>query len=150
MTQPHRKSPAKYSIYWCTTPDGQEDWFVVAPSADAARRYHEEMEGYCEGTASAEPVAALPAHLISDKGYLDPADGHWSVTPSWPSDRLLRACGAEVFDVRRVNPDRGLGPVYKSVQFADRIFRTAELVSCSFRLLRSNPSPTRLPAVCCS
>lgn len=41
-------------MYWCTTPDSDEDCFVVAESAAVARRFHEDAEGYGRGEAHAE------------------------------------------------------------------------------------------------
>jgi hypothetical protein len=69
-------------LYWCSTPDHDEDWFVVARSARDARRYHEREEGYAPGDADAELVCALPPRAAYDG-------------PAWPSAELLKACGAE-------------------------------------------------------
>ena len=52
--------PKRFALYWCTTPDGDEDWFVVAESAATARRFHENAEGYDRGEADAERIA--PVH----------------------------------------------------------------------------------------
>jgi hypothetical protein len=30
------------NLYWVTTDDHDEDWFILAPTAQAARRYHTE------------------------------------------------------------------------------------------------------------
>jgi hypothetical protein len=43
--------PQLAKLYWCTTPDHDEDWFVMARTAHSARRYHENEEGYAKGTA---------------------------------------------------------------------------------------------------
>ncbi len=69
-------------LFWCSTPDHDEDWFVVARSAAGARRYHEDAEGYARGDATAELVCALPARFAR-------------TAVGWPSDALLDACGAE-------------------------------------------------------
>ncbi len=84
MTQDGRgKSEESHvALYWCTTPDHDEDWFVVATSEDDAKQFHEEAEGYGEGDASAEFVCLLPPHLQNTE-------------TGWPEDELLEACGAE-------------------------------------------------------
>jgi hypothetical protein len=70
-------------LYWCSTPDHDEDWFVVGRSAAQARRLHENEEGYAAGDASAELVCAVPPSIVG-------------VEAGWPSDALLRACGIEL------------------------------------------------------
>jgi hypothetical protein len=73
---------AAAKLFWCTTPDHDEDWFIVATTARSASRQHEIDEGYGAGTASAELVCELPAAFATaEKG--------------WPSDEMLLACGAE-------------------------------------------------------
>lgn len=48
------KSPLK--LYWVTTEDHDEDWFVIARSARSARSFFEDYEGYDPADASAELV----------------------------------------------------------------------------------------------
>jgi hypothetical protein len=38
-------------LYWCTTDDHDEDWFIFASSARQARSFHEHYEGYDKGDA---------------------------------------------------------------------------------------------------
>jgi hypothetical protein len=38
-------------LYWVTTHDHDEDWFILAESAKSARAYHEYYEGYDKGDA---------------------------------------------------------------------------------------------------
>ena len=40
-------------LYWVTTEDHDEDWFIVASSPEEASKYHEDMEGYVPGDADA-------------------------------------------------------------------------------------------------
>jgi hypothetical protein len=70
------------SLYWCTTQDHDEDWFVVATNEHEASKFHEESEGYGYGDATAEFVCALPP------GCPDAKSG-------WPTEELLVTCGAE-------------------------------------------------------
>jgi hypothetical protein len=68
-------------LYWVTTNDHDEDWFIVASSSQAACKSHEEMEGYDRGDARADAILEIPDHL--------PAE------PGWPSEALLGSLGAE-------------------------------------------------------
>lgn len=43
-------------LYWCTTADHDEDWFILADSASQARVYHEYYEGYGAGDARARLI----------------------------------------------------------------------------------------------
>jgi hypothetical protein len=38
-------------LYWCTTDDHDQDWFIFAASARQARSFHEDYEGYDKGDA---------------------------------------------------------------------------------------------------
>ena len=68
-------------LYWVTTDDHDEDWFVAATSPEEASNYHETMEGYDHGDAKAEAVIDIPENINAETG--------------WPSDELLLALGAE-------------------------------------------------------
>ena len=69
-------------LYWVTTDDHSEDWFVVANTAKEATTFHEDVEGYDPGDATAEMVMEIPNEIITDIG--------------WPSDEVLRSCGATI------------------------------------------------------
>lgn len=69
-------------LYWVTTPDHDEDWFMVASSSQAASKAHEDREGYNPGEATAEAILDIPEHVPAETG--------------WPSEELLRSLGAEV------------------------------------------------------
>ncbi len=69
-------------LYWVTTEDHAEDWFVVANNAKEAATFHEDVEGYVPGDATAEMVMEIPNETINDIG--------------WPSDEVLRSCGANI------------------------------------------------------
>ena len=70
------------NLYWLTTEDHGEDWFIIANSADEAATFHEDAEGYDIGDATAELVTEIPDGVKAD--------------PGWPSDDVLRSCGAEI------------------------------------------------------
>ncbi|MCP4275455.1 MAG: hypothetical protein GY779_03770 [Gammaproteobacteria bacterium] len=67
-------------LYWATTEDHSEDWFIVASSANEAARLHENMEGFDVGDATAEAVLDIPEDMFAEAG--------------WPPDELLQALGA--------------------------------------------------------
>jgi len=66
-------------LYWVTTADHDEDWFVVAVSAKEAAKLHEDAEGYDPGDARAKLVVAIPEGLDAE--------------PGWPSEELLSSLG---------------------------------------------------------
>ena len=49
-----RKYTTPSNLYWVTTPDHDEDCFIVASNIRSARAYHESYEGYNSGDAEAE------------------------------------------------------------------------------------------------
>jgi hypothetical protein len=98
------KAPA--NLYWCTTPDHSEDWFVVARTERAAERYHERAEGYDRDDAVAELVCELPASVNFEGAC-------------WPSEEALRACGAETMTVDGA----------RIVRIGDRLFGEGTVVA---------------------
>ena len=68
-TRARRKK--RFFLYWCTTEDADEDWFVVADSARAARRYHERAEGY----GKLVPRKAAEAAQLTSSAVPDGASG---------------------------------------------------------------------------
>lgn len=69
-------------LYWVTTEDHDEDWFIVASSPEQAAECQEDMEGYDPGDATAEEVLDIPETVHAEVG--------------WPSKELLLAVGAKV------------------------------------------------------
>ncbi len=67
-------------LFWVTTEDHCEDWFIVAESYEEAARRHENYEGYDSGDAFAEEILGIPAVHCAEAG--------------WPSEELLKALGA--------------------------------------------------------
>jgi hypothetical protein len=68
------------NLYWVTTEDHAEDWFVVANDPQEASTFHEDAEGYTPGDATAEMILKIPDGVAVNTG--------------WPSDKVLRFCGA--------------------------------------------------------
>ena len=66
-------------LYWVTTEDHYEDWFVLAPSPVEATQYFENYEGYNPGDAEAEEILGISDDLQVEKG--------------WPSRELLETLG---------------------------------------------------------
>ncbi len=71
----------KRILYWVTTEDHDEDWFVVASSPEQAAWFHEREEGYDDGDAFAEKVLDIPSETEAEAG--------------WPSHELLLELGAK-------------------------------------------------------
>ena len=95
-----------FGLYWCSTPDHDEDWFVVATDGTEAKRYHEEAEGYGAGEASAELVCELPPE--------------WRrAMRGWPTRELLLACGAEVLAEPEAGP--------RVVRIGERVYVEGDL-----------------------
>ncbi|MCW8830734.1 MAG: hypothetical protein OQK32_04340 [Gammaproteobacteria bacterium] len=68
-------------LYWVTTEDHDEDWFIVASSLEEAAMRHEDMEGYDAGEAQAEDILDIPDGVYAESG--------------WPSKELLLNVGAK-------------------------------------------------------
>ena len=69
-------------LYWVTTEDHAEDWFIIANSAEEAAKFHETVEGYEWGDATTEMIPEIPGGITADVG--------------WPSEEVLQACGANI------------------------------------------------------
>lgn len=69
------------NLFWVTTDDHDEDWFVVARDPEEASQFYEVYEGYDEGEAMAEWVMEVPDGLVEEVG--------------WPSHEFLQSCGAK-------------------------------------------------------
>lgn len=82
MSQNFQESEARMKLYWVTTEEHGEDWFVVAYNAKEAATFHGDVEGYGPGEASAEMVKEIPDEIAADLG--------------WPSDEVFRSCGANL------------------------------------------------------
>lgn len=126
------KQTVRYALYWCSTEDGDEDWFVVAKSARNARRFHELEEGYDPGDADAEFVCHLPESLHRDGGWVRSGiHGEEQVfTESyWPDRATLIACGAEIFEQPRDALQQIVDSGTKIVKFGDRVFQAGDIVA---------------------
>ena len=72
------------NLYWATTEDHHEDWFIIAESEEAAARFHEEYEGYNTGDAVADFVLTIPVNKMGP-----------NLEKGWPTNELLEACGGK-------------------------------------------------------
>ncbi|MFC1866516.1 hypothetical protein ACFL0H_00020 [Thermodesulfobacteriota bacterium] len=70
------------NLYWVTTKDHGEDWFIVANNAEEAAAFHVVMEGYEPGDASTEIILEIPEGITVEVG--------------WPPEELLQSCGANI------------------------------------------------------
>jgi hypothetical protein len=71
-------------LFWCWTGNHAHDWFVVARTAEVARRFHEDAEGLTQGSTFAEAVAILPDHM-QDRRFC-----------GWPDEETILGCGGEI------------------------------------------------------
>jgi len=74
---------APLKLYWCTTADAGEDWFIVAHTASQAALEHAHAEGYGDDDASAEFITTLPDDIQQGGDDL----------LGWPDHDVLRSCG---------------------------------------------------------
>ena len=104
-------------LFWCTTDDHHEDWFIVAQSAAQARDTHETLEGYNEGDATAEFVCEVPPDAPDRK-------------PGWPSGRLLVACGAEFLSVPLTDHpvSQAVGQGGRVVRIGSKVYAEGDIV----------------------
>jgi hypothetical protein len=68
-------------LFWVTTEDHDEDWFIIASSPTEASQYFENFEGYNPGDAKAEEILDIPANVHAETG--------------WSSEELLLEVGAK-------------------------------------------------------
>jgi hypothetical protein len=91
-------------LYWVTTDDHDEDWFIFAESARRARTYHEDYEGYGKGDAYSRLIVANVALKEFQNG-----------TPP---------CHAQFQDLFQIGfQNAGTTPNRRGVKFSGEIFR---------------------------
>jgi len=56
-------------LYWVTTADHHEDWFMIASTVNEAAKLHEKYEGYNPGEAVAEEILQIPENMPCEKGW---------------------------------------------------------------------------------
>ena len=97
-------------LYWVTTLDHDEDWFIFAPTSRSAASYHEDYEGYDTGDAKARLVIARVELQKYEQG---PPPCHAQIAD-------LLALGFEVV---------GSDPHQRSVRFEGELYLEGELQS---------------------
>jgi len=75
------KQMKQMKLYWVTTEDHDEDWFMIASSNKEASKLHEDFEGYEVGDASAQEILNIPDNMTVEAG--------------WPSEDDLLSIGAK-------------------------------------------------------
>jgi hypothetical protein len=91
-------------LYWVTTQDHDEDWFIFAESARSARAYHEHYEGYGKGDARSRLIVSN----VTLKEFMNG-------TPP---------CHAQFQDLFQIGfQDAGTIPNRRGVKFNGEIFR---------------------------
>ena len=123
----------QFALYWVTTDDGDEDFFVVASSAVTAERFFEKNLGYERGDADAERIKALPDHLQDGTGWRDDPRGAFIGEPYYASKELLVACGAEIAEQRSDSRRELMGEATFDVRFGRRVFRPGDVITNASR-----------------
>ena len=65
-----RAAAAALKLFWCTTPDHDEDWFIIATSPASAERSHAIEEGYDVMDVDAEYVCDVPTGVEAESPVL--------------------------------------------------------------------------------
>ena len=68
----------RQKLYWCTSPDHWEDWFVIAPSKRLAKSFFSEVNGYAKDdvtiTLVATPLGEQPGARTFATGFAENDD----------------------------------------------------------------------------
>ena len=114
------KATQPYKLFWASTEDHDEDWFIVAHTAAAAARLHEDLEGYGHKDAEAEFVCEVPSSCQN-------------FVAGWPSDALIAACGGKFLAPEDDDPQheemrKMIGQGNRAVLLGNRIFVEGDMV----------------------
>jgi hypothetical protein len=94
----------RVKLYWVTTDDHDEDWFIFADSARQARAYHENYEGDGKGDARSRLIVSN----VTLKEFMNGAP----------------PCHAQFQDLFQIGfQDAGSSPNRRGVKFNGEIFR---------------------------
>ena len=99
-------------LFWVTTEDHDEDWFIVAETSEEAAGLHEYLEGYDPGEATAEEVMVIPENLACEKG--------------WPSTDLILALGGRFLEKGHARVVELRGKVFAEGMLEDLIFEVTD------------------------
>src|SRR5215469_6762248 len=124
MNKKQGRSKSKLSrnqvnLYWVTTPDGDEDWFILAHSRKEAEDFHESGEGYEEGNAEAELILSNVRGVVLDRPEPHTRD-YWTSYPRHAQLEDLQKFGFEVINDGQVSSRR-------IVRLAGRTFSEGDL-----------------------
>jgi len=71
----------KRDLYWVTTPQNEENWFVVASTKGNAESFHNHAEGFDKDYSSAKLICKIPLNLLKKHHKINDED--------WPNHELL-------------------------------------------------------------
>ena len=80
----------KRHLYWVTTPQNEENWFVVASNKMKAESFHNDAEGFDDGYSSAKLICEIPTYLLKVHHNIDDED--------WPTNELLKELDFNVIE----------------------------------------------------
>ena len=101
MEKRNPRMPVKSSrtnLYWVTTEDHDEDWFILARTAQTARRFHTDYEGYEPDDAHAELILRavedqIPGPIPRHAQLEDLQKVGFEVLNPDPNGRIVRLAG---------------------------------------------------------
>lgn len=103
------------NLYWVTTPDGCENWFVFAKTKKLAEEFHENAEGYDLNDATAKKICKIPTVLYDKSDLLLEESG-------WPSHELLKKLGGKFDSEDNPRLINFFGKVYIEGTFTEKMF----------------------------
>jgi hypothetical protein len=116
-------------LYWVTTKDCLEDWFVVAKTKQAASRYHELAEGFNSGDANAEFICNVDEELCN----FDNSNKKGSF---WPSLTLLKTIGGKIISAKNPRAVNIKGKVFIEGGSVETIVLNDALKSCGLYVIK--------------
>lgn len=124
-------------LFWCTTSDHEEDWFLVADSVEHAAKAFAEERGYAAEEVQATCLAGIPPNF-SREFCLRRTDRKATASADL---RLLRDVGAEILRARSPSVVRLHGEIY--VEGTPDIARNKQLDDALEAVGRGRPHGTR-------
>jgi hypothetical protein len=114
-----RSSRRQVNLYWVTTPDHDEDWFILARSPESAAEFHTSYEGYDSERAEAELILPSVVGVVLDQP--EPHNKvYWTSYPRHAQLEDLQKFGFAIVNDGKVSSRR-------IVRLAGRTFQEGDL-----------------------
>lgn len=112
------------NLYWVSTPDKDEDWFIIASNSRQARRFHEDFEGYNIGDATAKKICRVTKEYSKESAY-------------HASDWMLTDLGFRIIEVGYVRAAIRDGKIYKEGSVATSIILEQSIGQCGLYIVHA-------------